>query len=45
MNNIFHDIVSLFTLGGIYSTKASAAERMTILIYMRRKEVKKRQNS
>lgn len=29
MNNIFHDIVSLFTLGGIYSTKASAAERMT----------------
>ena len=29
MNNIFHDIVSLFTLGSIYSTKASEAERIT----------------
>ena len=29
MNNIFRDIVSLFTLGSIYSTKASEAERIT----------------
>ena len=29
MNNIFHDIVSLFILGSIYSTKASEAERIT----------------
>ena len=29
MNNIFRDIVSLFTLGSIYSTKASEAQRIT----------------
>ena len=29
MNNFFHDVVSLFTLGSIYSTNASGAEQMT----------------